>query len=112
MWAQPSSDLPCSDELLVVGLECSYNLFIKLNATNSGLPLSQCDGYSGGGLVFRPGSSAGGFLDYLLQDDIIIGYVYEVPTSMSGSAYSGIHEVFLGYNFSFTKQKTLSPRRV
>ena len=65
----------------------------------------------GVGLSFRPLSALGGYFDFLLWDDIKIGYAYELPTSMSKGALSGSHEVYIGYNFSFTKQKTLSPRR-
>ena len=65
----------------------------------------------GAGLTYRPLSALGGYFDFLFWDDIKIGYAYELPTSMLKGALSGSHEVYIGYNFSFTKQKTLSPRR-
>ena len=65
----------------------------------------------GAGLAYRPLSALGGYFDFLFWDNIKIGYGYELPTSMLKGALSGSHEVYIGYNFSFTKQKTLSPRR-
>lgn len=65
----------------------------------------------GAGLVYRPLSALGGYIDYLFWDDIRIGYAYELPTSMLKGSLSGSHEIYLGYNFPFTKQKTISPRR-
>jgi len=65
----------------------------------------------GAGLVYRPGSSAGGFFDITFRDSLKIGYAYEYTTSMMRGVQSGSHEIYLGFNFSFTKQKTLSPRR-
>ncbi len=65
----------------------------------------------GAGLVYRPSSALGGYLDFAFWDAVRIGYAYELPTSMLTGSLSGSHEIYLGYNFSFTKQKTLSPRR-
>jgi type IX secretion system PorP/SprF family membrane protein len=65
----------------------------------------------GVGIVYQPVTAIGGFLDYGLWDDIKIGYAFELPTTALSGAQSGSHEIYLGYTFSFTKQKTLSPRR-
>jgi len=65
----------------------------------------------GAGVVYRPGSAAGGFFDLTFRVSLKIGYAYELATGMLRGVRSGSHEVYLGYNFSFTKQKTLSPRR-
>ena len=65
----------------------------------------------GAGLVYRPLSAVGGFIDYGFRDDIRVGYAFEFPVSMFSGIKTGTHEVFFGYNFSFTKQKTLSPRK-
>ena len=62
------------------------------------------------GLVYRPLSALGGYFDFVFWDDIKIGYAYELPTNMLKGSLSGSHEIYFGYNFSFTKQKTLSPR--
>jgi len=63
------------------------------------------------GLVYRPLSATGGYFDYAIWDQIRIGYAYELPISMLKGALSSSHEVYIGYNFSLTKRKIISPRK-
>ena len=69
--AQPSNDLPCTAELLVVGSECNYDLFTNLDGTDSGIPLTQCEGYSGGDVWFKIEVPASGSLVTQIESEAI-----------------------------------------
>jgi len=47
------NDLPCNAIFLPVDTACSSNIFSNQYATDSGIPLTECDGYSGGDVWFK-----------------------------------------------------------
>ena len=51
--AETVNDLPCNAILLPVDTACSSNIFSNQYATDSGIPLTACDGYSGGDVWFK-----------------------------------------------------------
>ncbi len=65
----------------------------------------------GAGINYRPEAAIGGFAWYRINDILKFGYLYELQTGLLNGPHSGTHEIYIGYNFSFTKSKTLSPRR-
>ena len=66
---------------------------------------------AGASLNMRPGGAIGGGFWYIIRNDIKFGYSYELPLATPSGSKMGAHEVFWGYNLSFLKQKTSSPRR-
>ncbi len=65
----------------------------------------------GAGINYRPGAAVAGFAWYRINNTLKFGYLYEIHTGSLPGPHSGTHEIYIGYNFSFTRSKTLSPRR-
>ncbi len=47
------NDLPCNAIFLPLDTACSSNIFSNQYATDSGIPLTECDGYAGGDIWFK-----------------------------------------------------------
>lgn len=65
----------------------------------------------GVGITYSMGSSFSGMLNYNFSNGLRVGYAYDYSTGVFGEQVPGTHELLIGYNFEFTRQKTLSPRR-
>ena len=62
------------------------------------------------GAMFRLGDAVGLLLQYQFNPQLRAGYSYDFTTSRLGKYTGGTHEIMLGYDFSFSKEKIKSPR--
>lgn len=62
------------------------------------------------GASYRSGYGLVGIFQYLVNDQLRIGYSYDQGFSRIGAAGGGSHEIMIGYNFSIFKSKMVSPR--
>ena len=85
------NDLPCSAILLPVDTACSYNIFSNQYATDSGIPLTECDGYSGGDVWFKIEVPPAGNVAVKIESDAI----YQFPDN-DGWAYRPGLAVYTG----------------
>lgn len=68
-------------------------------------------GALGVGITYKMGSFISGMLNYMFPNGLRVGYAYDTSTGVFGEHLPGTHELLVGYDFEFTQQKTLSPRR-
>jgi type IX secretion system PorP/SprF family membrane protein len=62
------------------------------------------------GAMYRLGDSFGVMAQYLLTQQLRIGYAFDLTTTQLGAYNSGTHEIMLSYDFRFAKGRTISPR--
>jgi type IX secretion system PorP/SprF family membrane protein len=62
------------------------------------------------GLAYRTGDAVSLLLGAQLTKQLRLGYSYDLSTSELKDFNSGSHEIMLGYDFSFDKNKIISPR--
>ena len=62
------------------------------------------------GAMFRLGDAVGLLLQYQFNPQFRAGYSYDFTTTKLGKYNNGTHEIMLGYDFSFSKEKIRSPR--
>ncbi len=62
------------------------------------------------GLSYRSGYGVVGLFQYMVTEQLKIGYSYDHGTNRIGAAGGGSHELMIGYNFNIFKSKMLSPR--
>jgi type IX secretion system PorP/SprF family membrane protein len=63
-----------------------------------------------GGLGFRTGDALSLLLGMQINQQLRAGYSYDYTTTALGNFNSGSHELMLGYDFNFEKDKVVSPR--
>ena len=59
------------------------------------------------GITYRMSDAIVGMIGLELKNGIKIGYAYDITTSKMRKDSNGSHEVFLGYSFSFAKDKSV-----
>ena len=62
------------------------------------------------GAMYRVGNDFGLMVQYQVNDQLRIGYAFDLTTSRIGAYNAGTHEVMLSYDFRFIKGRTISPR--
>lgn len=62
------------------------------------------------GATYRPGNSWSLITEFYLNSQLRVGYAYDVPTSALRNYSTGSHELMLGFDFGFAKQKIVSPK--
>ncbi|MBK9420569.1 MAG: type IX secretion system membrane protein PorP/SprF [Flavobacteriales bacterium] len=62
------------------------------------------------GALYRFGNAFGVMAQYQVNEQLKIGYAFDMTTTRLGAYNAGTHELMLGYDFSFTKGRTSSPR--
>jgi type IX secretion system PorP/SprF family membrane protein len=90
------------------------NAMIKLTA---GAPIEldiTCDAlfrdFIWGGLAWRSGDAASILLGAYATPQLRIGYAYDYTLSSLQRFNSGSHEIMLGYDFGWNKDKLMTPR--
>ncbi len=62
------------------------------------------------GAMYRLGNAFGLMAQYQFNEQLRIGYAYDMTTTRIGAYNAGTHELMLSYDFKFTKGMTISPR--
>lgn len=62
------------------------------------------------GASYRTGDSWAAILSYQATPQLRIGYSYDYTTTQLRQYSSGTHEITIGYDFSFNKDKVVTPR--
>jgi type IX secretion system PorP/SprF family membrane protein len=62
------------------------------------------------GAMYRLGNAFGAMGQYQVNDQLRIGYAFDLTTTRIGAYNAGTHEIMLSYDFRFMKGKTISPR--
>lgn len=62
------------------------------------------------GVTYRLGNSFGAMLQVQVNEQLRIGYAYDLTTTTLGSYNSGTHEIMLSFDFSFGRGRVRSPR--
>lgn len=62
------------------------------------------------GAMYRYGNAFGVLAQYQLNEQLRLGYAFDMTTTRLGAYNAGTHEIMLGYDFKFTKGRTISPR--
>ena len=62
------------------------------------------------GVMYRYGNSFGVMAQYQVNEQLRLGYAFDLTTTELGAHNAGTHEIMLGYDFKFTKGRTISPR--
>jgi type IX secretion system PorP/SprF family membrane protein len=62
------------------------------------------------GAMYRYGNGFGVMARYQLNEQLRIGYAFDMTTTRMGAYNAGTHELMIGYDFAFTKGRTISPR--
>ncbi len=62
------------------------------------------------GLSYRLGDAISGHVRMQLNDQMQLGYSYDLTNSRLRNYNNGTHEVFISYSFSFRQKRVLSPR--
>lgn len=62
------------------------------------------------GAMYRVGNSFGVMAQYRFNDQLYAGYAFDLTTTRMGAYNAGTHEVMVGYDFRFSKGRTISPR--
>ncbi|MDX2442750.1 MAG: gliding motility-associated C-terminal domain-containing protein, partial [Bacteroidales bacterium] len=64
-------DMPCTAAELAVNQSCSFQVFNNSDATDSGIPLSECNGYAGGDIWFKLKVPASGNAIVKIESDAV-----------------------------------------
>jgi len=62
------------------------------------------------GVMYRVGNAFGVLAQYQVNEQLRIGYAFDMTTTKVGAYSAGTHEIMLSYDFRFTKGRTISPR--
>ena len=62
------------------------------------------------GVTYRLGNSFGAMLQVQVNEQLKIGYAYDLTTTALNTYNSGTHEVMLSFDFSFGRDRVRSPR--
>ena len=62
------------------------------------------------GAMYRLGNSFGLLGQYQVNDQLRIGYAFDLTTTNLGAYNAGTHEIMLSYDLRFIKGRTISPR--
>jgi type IX secretion system PorP/SprF family membrane protein len=62
------------------------------------------------GVTYRIGNAFGAMLQVQLNQQLKLGYAYDLTTNELGSYNSGTHEILINYDFSFGRGRVRSPR--
>lgn len=62
------------------------------------------------GVTYRLGNSFGAMLQVQLNEQLKVGYAYDLTTTSMGDYNSGTHEIMLTFDFSFGRGRVRSPR--
>jgi type IX secretion system PorP/SprF family membrane protein len=62
------------------------------------------------GLGYRSGDAINVLVGAQINQQLRAGYSYDYATSRLGNFHSGSHELMIGYDFNFQKDKVVSPR--
>jgi gliding motility-associated-like protein len=69
--APAANNTPCDAEELMVDQNCFFQVYSNVGATDSGIPLTECEGYAGGDLWFKVAVPASGNLIITLESDAL-----------------------------------------
>lgn len=62
------------------------------------------------GALYRWGNALGLMAQVQANDQLRVGYAFDMTTTTLGAYNAGTHEVMLSYDFKYTKGRTVSPR--
>ena len=62
------------------------------------------------GAMYRLGNAFGVMGQYQVNDQLRVGYAFDLTTTRIGAYNAGTHEIMLSYDLRFVKGKTISPR--
>jgi len=62
------------------------------------------------GAMYRYGNAFGVMAQYQVNEQLKLGYAFDMTTTKLGAYNAGTHEIMIGYDFKFTKGRTISPR--
>lgn len=62
------------------------------------------------GGMYRLGNAFGVMAQYQVNEQFRVGYAFDMTTTRIGAYNAGTHELMLGYDFKYTKGRTISPR--
>jgi type IX secretion system PorP/SprF family membrane protein len=62
------------------------------------------------GAMYRYGNGFGVQGQYQVNEQLRVGYAFDMTTTAMGAYNAGTHEIMVGYDFKFTKGRTISPR--
>ncbi|MFA9392259.1 MAG: type IX secretion system membrane protein PorP/SprF [Prolixibacteraceae bacterium] len=62
------------------------------------------------GVTYRLGNSFGALMQVQVNEQLKVGYAYDLTTTSLGSYNSGTHEIMLSFDFSFGRGRVRSPR--
>jgi type IX secretion system PorP/SprF family membrane protein len=64
------------------------------------------------GVSWRSTDALGAMLEFLVTDQLMMGYAYDYGISELASFHGGSHEVMLRYEFVFDRNAAVTPRRI
>lgn len=62
------------------------------------------------GALYRWGNAMGLMGQFQVNEQLRLGYAFDMTTTTLGAYNAGTHELMIGYDFKFTKGRTVSPR--
>lgn len=62
------------------------------------------------GVSYRHNSSIAAILEYNINQELRIGYSYDIATTIIDNQNGGSHEIFIGYDLNVFKARIVSPR--
>lgn len=62
------------------------------------------------GALYRLGNAFGVMAQYQVNEQLRVGYAFDLTTNALGAYNAGTHELMLGYDLRFSKGRTISPR--
>lgn len=62
------------------------------------------------GAMYRLGNALGVMAQYQVNEQLRVGYAFDMTTTRIGAYNAGTHELMLGYDLKYTKGRTISPR--
>lgn len=62
------------------------------------------------GAMYRWGNAFGVMAQYQVNEQLRVGYAFDMTTTRLGAYNAGTHELMLGYDLKYTKGRTISPR--
>ncbi len=62
------------------------------------------------GALYRLGNAFGLMAQFQVNEQLRLGYAFDMTTTRLGAYNAGTHELMLSYDFKYTKGRTISPR--
>lgn len=62
------------------------------------------------GAMYRLGNAFGVVAQYQVNEQLRVGYAFDLTTNALGAYNAGTHELMIGYDLRFSKGRTISPR--